>query len=74
MMKYLVTLGLKVTDIEHLDIKRETCSQHSSKIWHEVHYKLITSSTCMLGYCVRRKTASLLVYCLHPKPFRPNTK
>ena len=42
----LVTLGLKVTDMERFDIERETCSQQFSKIWHEVHYKRMTGSIC----------------------------
>ena len=35
----LVALGLQVTDTKCFDIERETCSQNSSKIWHEVCYK-----------------------------------
>ena len=64
----LVTLGLQVTDIEHLDIERKTRHQNSSKIWHEVRYKRITGSICGRILCQKKKTPSLLVYCLYPKP------
>ena len=35
----LVTLGLKVTESDRFDIEKETCSQHFSKVWHEVRHK-----------------------------------
>ena len=64
----LVTLGLKVTDMERFDIERETRSQQFSKIWHEVRYKRITGSICGRILCQKKRTASLLAYCLYPKP------
>lgn len=64
----LVTHGLKVTELECLDIEKETRSQYFSKVWHEVRYKRITGSTCGRILCQKKKTASLLVYCLYPKP------
>ena len=64
-------LGIEVTAKEHLDIERETRSQGYNEKWHSVRYKRITGSICGRILCQKKKTVSLLVYCLYPKPIEP---
>ena len=54
-------LGLKVTATERF-------SQHHSELWQNVRYKRITGSICGRVLCQKKKTDSLLMYCLYPKP------
>ena len=61
-------LGLKGAATERLVIESKTCSQHHSELWQNVRYKRITGSICGRVLCQKKKTDSLLMYCLYHKP------
>ena len=62
---------LNVSLVERERIERDTKKQCSQKEWHILRSKRITGSKCGRILCQKRRSTSLLMQCLYPKPLDP---